>query len=315
MGLLDEAIREHLELKRRRGADAGEVSREESEALAPIRRSDDGAPEISPAEPPRDEHDAPRPPPPQPPRDEPLPAWAQEAAPPAPAPAAEDSAAAESHPPIAPPAFYNEPTRSQAAFEPLLPRSLTSPPASSAPPEEPRYDEPQFDEPQFDEPQFDEPLASEPVDEPEPERAKSRFGGGLSRLRPRRQRKGDPPPGDADDTPPDSASPMSQIESFHDRTAAHDAPPPAPPVFEDRPPAPPPAGHEPPDAAYEPPRPAYQPPPPPPPPPATADDGFPPPTDEPEDPLEETPEFLEETPDHDRLWFEQRPPRDFDFDK
>ncbi len=33
-----------------------------------------------------------------------------------------------------------------------------------------------------------------------------------------------------------------------------------------------------------------------------------------EDVLEETPEFLSETPDHDRLWFEQRPPRDFDFD-
>lgn len=33
-----------------------------------------------------------------------------------------------------------------------------------------------------------------------------------------------------------------------------------------------------------------------------------------EDVLEETPEFLEDAPDHDRLWFEQRPPRDFDFD-
>ncbi|HEX4108984.1 MAG TPA: hypothetical protein VHX88_12670 [Solirubrobacteraceae bacterium] len=37
--------------------------------------------------------------------------------------------------------------------------------------------------------------------------------------------------------------------------------------------------------------------------------------DAPEDVLEETPEFLQETPEHDRLWFEQRPPRDFDFDK
>jgi hypothetical protein len=37
-------------------------------------------------------------------------------------------------------------------------------------------------------------------------------------------------------------------------------------------------------------------------------------TDEGEDVLEETPEFLQDTPDHDRLWFEQRPPRDFDFD-
>ena len=32
-----------------------------------------------------------------------------------------------------------------------------------------------------------------------------------------------------------------------------------------------------------------------------------------QDVLEQTPDFLEETPDHDRLWFEQKPPRDFDF--
>jgi hypothetical protein len=37
-----------------------------------------------------------------------------------------------------------------------------------------------------------------------------------------------------------------------------------------------------------------------------------PPADE--DVLEETPDFLQETPEHDRLWFEQKPPRDFDFD-
>ena len=34
-----------------------------------------------------------------------------------------------------------------------------------------------------------------------------------------------------------------------------------------------------------------------------------------EDVLEETPEFLQETPEHDRLWFEQKPPKDFDFDQ
>ncbi len=34
-----------------------------------------------------------------------------------------------------------------------------------------------------------------------------------------------------------------------------------------------------------------------------------------EDVLEETPEFLQETPEHDRLWFEQKPPRDFDLDR
>jgi len=31
------------------------------------------------------------------------------------------------------------------------------------------------------------------------------------------------------------------------------------------------------------------------------------------DPLEGTPDFLEETPEHDRLWFEQKEPKDFDF--
>jgi len=38
VGELEDAIREHLELKRRRGADPGEVAREEEEALAPVTR-------------------------------------------------------------------------------------------------------------------------------------------------------------------------------------------------------------------------------------------------------------------------------------
>ena len=36
MGFLDEAIREHLELKRRRGGDPGEIARAEQEALRPL---------------------------------------------------------------------------------------------------------------------------------------------------------------------------------------------------------------------------------------------------------------------------------------
>jgi hypothetical protein len=39
-----------------------------------------------------------------------------------------------------------------------------------------------------------------------------------------------------------------------------------------------------------------------------------PPADASEDVLEDTPDFLQDTPEHDRLWFEQKPPRDFDFD-
>jgi hypothetical protein len=34
-----------------------------------------------------------------------------------------------------------------------------------------------------------------------------------------------------------------------------------------------------------------------------------------EDMLEETPDFLRDTPEQERLWFEQRPPRDFDFNE
>jgi len=32
------------------------------------------------------------------------------------------------------------------------------------------------------------------------------------------------------------------------------------------------------------------------------------------DPLDDVPGFLDENPEQDRLWFEQRPPKDFDFD-
>jgi hypothetical protein len=54
MGLLDDAIHEHLELKRRRGADPGEVAREQREALDPVfpdeSRSLDGEYQPEPAE-------------------------------------------------------------------------------------------------------------------------------------------------------------------------------------------------------------------------------------------------------------------------
>jgi hypothetical protein len=53
MGLLDEAIREHLELKRQRGADPSEIARAEHEALEPIFPPEGGAEEhANPAEPP-----------------------------------------------------------------------------------------------------------------------------------------------------------------------------------------------------------------------------------------------------------------------
>jgi hypothetical protein len=47
---------------------------------------------------------------------------------------------------------------------------------------------------------------------------------------------------------------------------------------------------------------------------AEEEDPEPEPSTADEDVLEETPEFLQDAPEHDRLWFEQKPPRDFDFD-
>ncbi len=172
MGLLDDAIREHLELKRRHGADPSEVARQESEALGPVRRS------------------------------------------------SESSVAAEDAP---------EPTVEQPED------FLEEPPAFEA--AEPEVFDPEPD-PEPEEPEAFEP-DPEPAPEPEPEAPAAR------RLDP-----------DMLDQP----------------TVEHRSARPEPPA-EDEPP--------------------------------TGEDG---------DVLEATPEFLEETPEHDRLWFEQRPPRDFDFD-
>ena len=48
MGLLDDAIREHLELKRRHGADPQEVARQEDEVLGPIGGEPADDPELEP---------------------------------------------------------------------------------------------------------------------------------------------------------------------------------------------------------------------------------------------------------------------------
>jgi hypothetical protein len=146
MGLLDDAIREHLELKRRRGADAEEVTRQEQEALgAPLR--------------------------------------------------AEFAAAAPA-----------------AAAEPAAVEDAPAPEPEAEP---------------------------EPVSEPEPE--------------------------------PERDIPLDQA------TVEYTPPPLEEPEELEEPPAPPQEGEE--------------------------------------DVLEETPDFLQETPEHDRLWFEQKPPRDFDLDR
>jgi hypothetical protein len=275
MGLLDDAIKEHLELKRRRGADAGEISRLESEALGPVRRSAEGVPDLSDTF--------------EPPREEPAGASDAEGAtalvPPAlaplpPAPGLDDEDAAGRRP--APP-----PAREPAA-EPSADASLPTPSspatdpahASAAPP----YTSPPVIPPPTREAWMTEDLEPAPEPEPAAEAAPEPESAGLfSRLRGGRRAKQD-----------------------RERPSAFAEP--APIAAEPEPTAHDPQPYEPPP----PPRPSYEPPPLP----VQHEPDIVPADDEPdvEDLLEETPEFLEETPEHDRLWFEQRPPRDFNFD-
>jgi hypothetical protein len=216
MGLLDDAIREHLDLKRRRGADPSEVARLEHEALGPVRRepaSAEGeapAPEAAPAEPRTEASHA----------DEPHEA----------ADATRVLAPEDRHEPP-----HGDPLREQP------PSAQGEEPAGSADVDRAGG---------AGEDDFATPLAESPRPVTGPARPAA-----------------DPEPEPEDPRLSDIVhQPTTEfrVEDHHNDEDEHEAS----------------AAHAGPD----------------------------------EDVLEETPEFLQETPEHDRLWFEQRPPRDFDFD-
>jgi hypothetical protein len=188
MGLLDEAIKEHLELKRRHGADPGEVARLEHEALGPARR---------------------------------------------------DPALA---------AVVDEPVAAEAEPEPIA------------------REDPYVED---DAGVYDEVPAEERLQAPSREVA-------LEIVEPEPETEA--PPGEVEQ--PTRQFSLEEVEAASQGT---DAPAPAAAPGESEPP--PPAADV-----------------------VPADD-----EPDAEDVLEETPEFLQETPEHDRLWFEQKPPRDFDF--
>jgi hypothetical protein len=127
---------------------------------------------------------------------------------------------------------------------------------------------------------------------------------GAGMLEPHEVDPGPPSPPQHDYKPPTDEHPaLADYDRFH-----HEEHPPEP-VFRRAEPAPldePPVGDPPvqnPETDEPPPRQSYEP--------AHGDD----PADgqDGEELLEETPEFLQDAPEHDRLWFEQKPPRDFDF--
>ena len=258
MGLLDDAIREHLELKRQRGASDEELQRAEQEALAPARREPGADPDgLGPPALEEVPGDA-IPPPPE--------------APEAIGPLAEPEASAEVtelHP-EAPAADQPTAIRSTLPDDDEMPE-----PADGAEPPPPPVDDPVFADEYAAEPapadsDDEDYLAPEP--EPELERAVEAEPPGTAKPH------GDPLIDDSDFDPDEvpveeqlsgaSADPDRVRTTILDDPIEQMGPPPDT--------EPPPAGEQ--------------------------------------DVLEETPDFLQETPEHDKLWFEQKPPRDFDFD-
>jgi hypothetical protein len=224
MGLLDDAIRQHLELKRQHGAPEEELQRQEEEALGPARR------DVAPAETTRGDGEVEL-------------------------EAADDAVAADA--------------ASEQETE-LFDHDVAEEPALEE--REDAFDEPRsaLDEPEGESPAgfderaagFDAP-ASEPTSGPDVAFEPDEEPGGEGEL------EGVPEPADM----PPSPAPFdadAAFEGFSEQSEAGE-------------------DEEEPEGRQDPDR------------------------DE-SDVLEDTPDFLQETPEHDRLWFEQKPPRDFDFD-
>ena len=261
MGLLDDAIRQHLELKRRHGADPSEVARQEQEALGPPRRGT-AAEEVELLE-----------------RD---------------ALAADETELYDDEEAADEELLGQTPRDDEAVAEPTpVPAEPLVPEAA---PSEPRADELRDPEPESQGAELREPEPEPRADElrePEPE--------------PRADELRDPEPEPRADELREPG-PEPRADELRD-------PEPEPRADELREPEPEPRAQEPPRAATadqptqtydvadipDPEAPGEAAPP------AENDD------ERGEDVLEETPEFLQETPEHDRLWFEQKPPRDFDF--
>jgi hypothetical protein len=295
MGLLDDAIREHLDLKRRRGADPTEVEREEREVLGPVRRRGELAPhdqaDLALAHDDELEDEL---------EHEPLPLddapWDDEMAEPR-TPAAFDHGddeplqrpyrdarepyGAPDPPPYAPlepePYSAREPDP-YSAREPE-PYSTREPEPYSAP-EPSRYAADAGPEPEPYSAREPPRYAADAGPEPDPysEQEPPRYAADAAR-EPDPYRAPEPQPYVGDSAGPDrypgrfAADPEPEPAEMDEATAEFS--------IED--------AH-------------------------AAEDKASPKEGVDEDVLEETPEFLQDTPDHDRLWFEQRPPRDFDFD-
>lgn len=267
MGLLDDAIREHLELRRRAGADASEVARLEHEALGPVVRGETRTSEPAAPEAGADVDEQ------QLAIDDP---FADQ--PPA-APLAHDEAPGEVHEPQP-----EEP--SPADPGPALQGHDASPGAGGALEHAPAPGLPPVDQVVEHEPHAPPPAVGQP-----PEAG--------PRARAGQPTEGAQPTEDAQPTEEYDVEAVHAAATHGEPAVPHEEPAPAAAAQ--------PGPHEPEVDAAQADAPVDKP----------AGREHPAGEGEPADGdvLEQTPEFLQETPEHDRLWFEQAPPKDFDFDR
>ncbi len=274
MGLLDDAIREHLDLKRRRGADPADVERAEREALGPVRRAptsqsvevaDQQQPEAGSAYDHEDEFGWTGDPRDVPPRASGTARRGRDLE-----PDFDDEPFDEPPTPAEPP---QRPSRLARIFGRADPEPEPEPELA-----EPELHDPRFDDSRFDDSRFEDPALTDPA---------------LGDHALRDPALEDPEFEEPAPMPPPTRAPRPSepLDSPEQPESHRSTPPPR------AAPAPQPAGGEGDETTEYEVEPAPHPEPPP----------------EGEDVLEETPEFLQDTPDHDRLWFEQRPPKDFDF--
>jgi hypothetical protein len=297
MGILDEAIREHLDLKRLHGAEDSEVKRLEDEAFGPPTRP--GEPDFpeSQEQPAVAEDGTSAEGPPEPPAGE-VPEAATTLLRPEDAPQEAAPEGAEPSP-EAPPAPEPTPSAEHPAVEAEAPEALPEPPATEeategAPAEEGEEEEASgglFDQEagELDLDDLDLDLGEEGDEDlvtdsglvaPEPEDA------------------AEAPP--SEEAPmPEEAPPSQEPPVTHMETVEH-------PMEEELGLEPPSEEHE---TELEPPSEEHP----------ESEEGEPSVEDEEEegtgegDVLEETPEFLQDRPEDDELWFEQGKPKDFDF--
>jgi hypothetical protein len=293
MGILDEAIREHLDLRRRHGADDTELKELEDEAFGPPSRP--GEPDFPEK---GDDGEAAQPADVTPTESAAAPEAPTELVSPEEAAAEEKPAADASTDAVAVEDKPDEPEPEPTATEQPVVPPVEEKPSSEPPPEPEAAEEAEstFFDQEMAELELDdldleideEPAAESPADPeapiapeapPAPETPPAPAEPG--------EEEGEPPPPDEPEpaVEPEADTAEPAVESLE--TVEHD-------VEQHMPPPPPPTE----DPASEEESPEAE---------GGAEE------DEDSDVLEETPEFLQDRPEDDELWFEQGKPKDFDF--